>query len=256
MAQSEVLIERHGGTAVVTLNAPERRNVLSSSMVAAIASTFDSLEQDASVRCVVLTGAGPSFCAGAELSTLERAAAGDFRPVRAVYDGFLRVLESPIPTIAAVNGPAVGAGFNLALACDLRMASESARFDTRFAALHLHPGGGHTWLLTRAVGAQHAAMACLFSEVWDAETALARGLVAAVYYGHELLPAAIALASRLDPLDQEFVRKLTATLRLAASGASHAEVMAMETSAQRWSVREPSFLAGLAEITSRVGRGR
>jgi enoyl-CoA hydratase/carnithine racemase len=172
MAESEVLIERHRGTAVVTLNAPGRRNVLSSSMVAAIASTFDSLEQDASVRCVVLTG------------------------------------------------------------------------------------GGHTWLLTRAVGAQHAAMACLFSEVWDAETALARGLVAAAYSGHELLPAAIALASHLDPLDQEFVRKLTATLRLAASGASHAEVMAMETSAQRWSLREPSFLAGLAEITSRVGRGR
>ena len=199
---------------------------------------------------------GPPSAPARNCPLLSRRQPAILKPVRAVYDGFLRVLESPIPTIAAVNGSAVGAGFNLALACDLRMASESACFDTRFAALHLHPGGGHTWLLTRAVGAQHAAMACLFSEVWDAETALARGLVAAVHSGHELLPAAISLASRLDALDQEFVRKLTATLRLAASGASHAEVMAMETAAQRWSLREPSFLAGLAEITSRVGRNR
>ena len=99
---------------------------------------------------VVLTGAGKAFCAGAELSVLRAAADGDFDSVRPVYEGFLRVLRSPLPTIAAVNGPAVGAGFNLALACDVRLAGRHAIFDTRFTQLRLHPGGGHTWLLARA----------------------------------------------------------------------------------------------------------
>ena len=81
---------------------------------------------------------------------------------RSIYDGFLRVLRSPLPTIAAVNGPAVGAGLNLALACDVRLAAESARFDTRFLRIGLHPGGGHVWMLERAVGPQAAAAMVLF----------------------------------------------------------------------------------------------
>jgi enoyl-CoA hydratase len=246
MTEAEVLVERHGGAAVVTLNAPRRRNVLSAGMVEAVQTTFDGLESDPTVTCVVLTGAGTAFCAGAELSTLEHAADGDFEPVRFVYDGFLRVRESPLPTIAAINGPAVGAGYNLALACDVRLAGASARFDTRFSALRLHPGGGHTWLLTEAVGSQHATLACLFGEVWDAPTARERGLVADVLPDADLLPTAIALARRLEVHDQEFVRKVTATLRLAANGADHAEVLAAETEAQAWSLTRPAFRAGLA----------
>jgi enoyl-CoA hydratase len=110
--EPEVQVTRHGGAAVVILNAPQRRNVLSQAMVTAIGDSFDELEADDSVRCVVLTGAGSAFCGGAELSTLEHAATGDFEPVRAVYRGFLRVLDSPLPSIAAINGAAVGAGFN------------------------------------------------------------------------------------------------------------------------------------------------
>jgi enoyl-CoA hydratase len=252
MTEAEVLVERHGGAAVLTLNAPRRRNVLSLGMVDAVRTAFDELENDPTVTCVVLTGAGSAFCAGAELSTLEHAADGDFEPVRFVYDGFLRVRESPLPTIAAVNGPAVGAGYNLVLACDVRIAAESARFDTRFTGLRLHPGGGHTWLLTEAVGSQHAALACLFGEVWDAPTARDRGLVADVVPDADLLPTAIALARRLDVHDQEFVRRITATLRLAAGGAGHAEVFAAETQAQAWSLGRPAFREGLAEIQRRI----
>ena len=251
MTDPLVVLSEHDSVATVTLNAPERRNVLSAEMTAALGHAYDTLEAQG-VRCAVLTGAGPAFCAGAELNTLEQAAAGDFGPVRDVYDGFLRILASPVPTIAAVNGPAVGAGFNLALACDIRLAAPTARFDTRFAALNLHPGGGHTWLLNRIVGPQQAMLGCLFGEVWNADTALERGLVAAVHPVDDLVPAAVELGARLRTQPPEFTRTLTATLRQAASGAGYAEVLAAETDAQRWSLGEPAFLQGLEDIRSRI----
>ena len=155
MAHSDlVLVERHGGTAVLTLNAPRRRNVLSAELVDAVGRAADGIVADPESRCIVVTGAGPAFCAGAELSTLEAAADGDFARVRVVYDGFLRILHSPLVTIAAVNGPAVGAGLNLALACDVRLAGEDALFDSRFAKLRIHPGGGNADALAAETEAQ------------------------------------------------------------------------------------------------------
>lgn len=257
MSEPTVLRTRQGSTAILTLDDPQHRNVLSAPMVAAIGAAYDDLERDADVTGVVLTGAGSAFCAGAELSTLERAAAGDMGPVESVYDGFLRVLRSPLVTIAAVNGPAVGAGFNLALACDVRIAAHGALFDTRFTALDLHPGGGHTWLLQRAVGAQNAALVCLFGQVWDAERARAGGLVASVHDAAELLPAAVALAGRLAGHDPALVRRITASLRLAASGSvGHDEMLRVETEAQEWSLRQPSFLRSLAAIRRRITQPR
>ena len=259
MTDPEVRLERHSGTAVLTLDAPKRRNVLSAAMVAGIGEAFDALEDDPSAKCVIITGAGAAFCAGADLATLESAADGDFEPVRTVYEGFLRVLRSPLPSIAAVNGAAVGAGFNLALACDVRLAGQAARFDTRFSALRLHPGGGHTWLLTRAVGHQQAVLACLFGERWDAQAALEHGLVAAVHRDSELLPAALALAGRLDGHTQDFIRTLTGTLRSAASNAGYTELLETETEAQKWSLTTPEFRTGVQEIRERLrspdGRG-
>ena len=256
MVTPPVLISRHGTVAVVTLNQPETRNVLSVEAVAALTDAYDALEDDPAVRSVVLTGAGSAFCAGADLSTLESAATNDFAAVRAVYEGFLRVRRSPLPTIGAINGPAVGAGFNLALSCDLRLASTTARFDTRFAALRLHPGGGHTWLLTRAVGAQQAMLGCLFGEIWNADAALDRGLVAAIYPVDELLPAAIELGARLSELSGQYVRRLTATLRTANGDVDHQDILTMESQAQEWSLKQPEFLSGLAGIRARIAAAR
>lgn len=256
MSESEVSVERFDGVALLTLQAPRRRNLLSAEMVRALGGAFDRLEDDASVWCVVLTGAGPAFCAGADLSALEDAALGRFEPVREVYEGFLRVLRSPLVTIAAVNGPAVGAGFNLALACDVRLAADTAVFDTRFAQLHLHPGGGHTWLLTRAVGLQQAMLACLFGEVWDARQAYDRGLVAEVLASGELLDTAVALGRRLQDHDVAFVRRLTATLRTSAVTVEHEQVLAAETEAQMWSTRQPAFLEGVRELKARIAAQR
>jgi enoyl-CoA hydratase len=247
-----VELSRQGGVGILSLNSPKTRNALSLPLVGAIALSMDELEQDESVRCVVVTGAGRAFCAGAELGLLRAAADGDFEPVKAVYQGFLRVLNSPLVTIAAVNGAAVGAGFNLALACDVRLAGERAVFDTRFAELHIHPGGGHAWLLARAVGQQRATLATLFGEIWSAEKALDVGLVASVHADEELLESAIALGGRLDSQDPPYVRRLVATLRSSLTTLRHGDALAEETDAQQWSTTQQTFAAGVAAIEARI----
>lgn len=256
MPDSQVLVRQSGGVAVISLNEPVRRNVLSASLVRAIGDALDDAERSDSVRCVVITGEGRAFCAGAELDTLRAAADGDFAGVEDVYSGFLRVLRSPLPTIAAVNGPAVGAGFNLALACDVRLAAREAVFDTRFARLHIHPGGGHAWLLARAVGQQRAMLACLFGEVWDAAAALDAGLVAAVHEGPDLLDAAIKLGRRLEGQEPDYVRRLVQTLRQALTMTEHSEALAHETRAQQWSLTRPVFLEGVRAIEETIAKSR
>jgi enoyl-CoA hydratase len=230
--------------------------VLSAALVDALGAAYDALEADDGVNAVVLTGAGPAFCAGAELSVLRAAADGNFADVRKVYDGFLRVLHSPLPTIAAVNGPAVGAGFNLALACDIRLAGRRAVFDTRFAKLRLHPGGGHSWLLTRLVGPQQAMLATAFGEVWNADQAKDAGLVAAVHDDDKLIDAAIAIARRLDGQESAFARRLVDTVRRSPGLLTHDEALAHETEAQAWSTTRPAFLEGLAAIEKQIARGK
>ena len=256
MTSESVLSTRHGGVALLSLNEPDTRNALSTRLVAELGAAFDEAEADDSVRCVVLTGRGRAFCAGAQLGTLRAAVDGDFESVKNVYEGFLRAYRSPLPTIAAVNGPAVGAGFNLALACDVRLAGARARFDTRFAELRSHPGGGHSWLLARAVGQQQATMACLFGEQWDAQTALGVGLVAAVHPDDDLIEAAIELGRRLDRQELPFVHRLTATLRDSSTISAHDTALERETVAQQWSTTRPAFLDGVRAIEERIARHR
>jgi enoyl-CoA hydratase len=247
-----VVVTRHGGVAVLTLNRPDQRNALAGPVIHAIDAAMTEVEADPTARCVVVTGAGRAFCAGADLSILRAAADGDFATVTEVYEGFLRILRSPLVTIAAVNGAAVGAGFNLALACDVRLAGRSAKFDTRFAELRIHPGGGHAWLLARAVGQQRATLACLFGEVWTADQARDAGLVATVHEDADLVPAAVALGSRLDGQDAAYTRRLVATLHQSLVIPTHAEALAAEAEAQRWSTTLPAFREGLAAIEARI----
>ena len=250
--EDHVEVRRSGSTGVVVLNDPTRRNILTHEMVVAIGAAMDDLESDTAIKAVVVTGAGSAFCAGAELNTLEAAAEGDFGLIRHVYGGFLRVLNSPLVTIGAINGPAVGAGLNLALACDVRLASASAKFVCRFPDLRIFPGGGHTWMLTRAVGHQEATLACLFGEIWDAEHAKANGLVSAVHADGEVVAAAVELADRLGPQDTEYTRRLIAMLRQAPRIADHETAMEAEAEIQEWSTRQQAFLDGLAEIKANI----
>src|SRR5690606_35759833 len=159
-------------------------------MVQEIIEAFDRIEADEGVGAVVITGAPPAFCAGASLGDL---ATIDRDGLVAVYEGFLRVSRCPLPTLAAVNGAAVGAGMNLALVCDVRLAARKARFDTRFLQIGLHPGGGHTWMSLRAVGPQVVAAALLFGEVLDGAEAERVGLAFRCVDDDALLPTAQAM---------------------------------------------------------------
>jgi len=183
--------------AVVTVNDPERRNALTPPMIDALVAAFDQLESDGGIGAVVITGAPPAFCAGADLSHL--GASPSEAGLRGIYEGFLRVGRSPLPTIAAVNGAAVGAGMNLALCCDLRLAGRRAKFDTRFLQLGLHPGGGHTWMMRRIMGPEATAAAVLFGEVLDGAEAERAGLVWRCVDDDGLLPAALEMAAAARP---------------------------------------------------------
>src|SRR5690349_12504495 len=189
---SRVRTEVSDRVAVVTLDDPARRNALDLPFCDEITATFDALEARDDVGAVVVTGAPPAFCAGADLSHL---GSSEEEGLLAVYEGFLRVGRCPLPTIAAVNGAAVGAGMNLALVCDLRIASTRAKFDTRFLQLGIHPGGGHTWMFRRITGPQAVFATVLFGEVLDGAAAEAAGLVWKCVGEDDLLPTAQAMAA-------------------------------------------------------------
>ena len=165
--------EVDSGVALITVNDPDRRNAVTDEISAGLRLAVNNAQIDPNVHAVVVTGAGKAFCAGADLSALGAAAEDG---LRRLYDGFLAVADCTLPTVAAVNGPAVGAGLNLALACDVRIAGPAALFDARFQKLGIHPGGGMTWMLQRAVGPQVARAALLFGMRFDADAAVSHGL--------------------------------------------------------------------------------
>jgi enoyl-CoA hydratase len=228
-----------GGVAWITLADPDRRNILSGPLVGELTVAFDRLEARDDVAAAVITGAGKAFCAGADLGDLQAAAGGDTAGVETVYKGFLRVRDSPLVTIAAVNGPAVGAGLNLALACDVRLAARSAWFDTRFLRIGLHPGGGHLWLLERAVGPQTAAAMALLGLTLGGDEAARLGLAWRCVPDDELPAVAGELAARVAGVDVALARRAKESLRDVARQ-THAQALAAETERQFWSLTLPS----------------
>ena len=250
-----VRVEVDGGVAVVTLDDPDRRNALSGPMVDEIVAAFDALEADESVGAVVVTGAPPAFCAGADLGDLGKGGeTGDGRGVVSVYDGFLRVARSTLPTIAAVNGAAVGAGMNLALAADVRLVGRSGRFDTRFLKLGLHPGGGHTWMLRRIVGPQAANAMVLFGQVLAGDDAVEAKLAWRCIDDDALLDEARALAGGAASAPRELAIRAKQTLQAVAALDDHDEAVAVELDAQRWSFGQPFFAERLAAMRERISK--
>ena len=243
--------EREGRVAVVTLDDPQRRNALNLELCGELAATMDELEGDDGVGAVVITGAAPAFCAGADLSQL---GASRREGLLAIYEGFLRVANSPLPTIAAVNGAAVGAGMNLALAADVRLAGRSARFDTRFLDLGIHPGGGHTWMLRRIVGPQAAMAMVVFGERLDGEQAERVGLAWRCVEDDELLATSIRTAARAAEGPPELTRRIKATIRDVADIDAHADAVERELGDQLWSMDQPAFAERLAQLQARITR--
>lgn len=248
---SQVSIRRIGAVAVLTLEDGRRRNILSPALCRSLSAAVAEVQADPDAKAIVVTGAAPAFCAGADLDDLKAAAAGETDNLHAVYQSFLAVADCPLPTIAAVNGAAVGAGLNLALACDLRIAAEAAVFDTRFLKIGLHPGGGHGWLLLRAVGWPEATRLLLLGQAVDAAEALRIGLVQRVAPAGALLDEAIALARGADALPRELIVATKASLRVAAAS-DHPASFAHETGEQLASLTRAPFQDLVARLQATI----
>ena len=239
-------IERRDHVALLTLDDEARRNALTRELVDEIIQAFDDLEADADVGAVVITGAGSVFCAGGDTAALTHYASAEATDeeraeIAHVYEGFLRVYRSPLATIAAINGPAVGAGLNLALACDLRLVGASARLDARFLRIGLHPGGGHLWLLERAVGPETAAAITLFGIALDADAAAARGLAWSAHTDEYLIDDAIALAARAASIPRALAARAKDSLRLAPWQPDFDAAVRTELEHQTWSFTQGWF---------------
>lgn len=237
----------------LVLNAPEERNTLTAAMVDEIVAAMDAFEADDGVGAVVVTGAPPAFCAGANLGNLAEA---DGTSLGSIYEGFLRIARSPLPTLAAVNGAAVGAGMNLALGCDIRLAARRAKFDTRFLQIGLHPGGGHTWMLRRIAGPQTTMAAVVFGEVLDGAEAERLGLVHRCVDDDALLDAAQELAARAASAPRELAITTKATIADMAAVADHPSAVQRELDPQLWSTRQPWFAERLAALRSHISSRR
>jgi enoyl-CoA hydratase/carnithine racemase len=174
------------GVALVTLNLPRLRNAMTTELTAAWAVAMDEVATDRSLRAVVVTGAGRAFCSGADLSWLDQGDVDDNTPDRLrdkmlpFYRTWLAPRQIPVPVVAAVNGPAMGAGLCLALACDLRYASPSATFCAPFSQVGTHGGMAVSWLLPEAVGMPRAREMLYTGRVLAAREALSWGLVSEV----------------------------------------------------------------------------
>lgn len=244
-----VLVDILDGVATVTLNEPDKRNAISLDMVDGISATFDALEADDSVGAIVVTGAPPAFCAGADLTHL---GASREEGLRHIYEAFLRLSRCPLPTLAAVNGAAVGAGLNMALSCDVRLAAAGARFDTRFLQLGIHPGGGYTWMLRRIAGVQATMAAGVFGDVLDGREAERVGLVWRCHPDDELLAAAQTMAAKAASAPRELAQRVKATIADMATIDDHAAAVERELTDQLWSMDQPAFAERLAAIQARI----
>lgn len=243
MAAGEIDVECSAGVAVLTLAAPERRNALSESMAGALIEACDRIDADPSVGAVVVRGAGGYFCAGADRALLAAAGADparerEFSSLGLVYRCFARIGELAPPTVAAILGGAVGAGLNLALACDVRVIATDARLQSGFLHIGLHPGGGHFALLGRAAGPQAAAAMALLGEIVDGARAVELGLAWEALPSAEVEPRALALAARAAA-DPALARSATRSLRslLGPPAASWPVALEAERAAQMWSLR-------------------
>jgi 2-(1,2-epoxy-1,2-dihydrophenyl)acetyl-CoA isomerase len=233
-APSSLLTQVEAGVAWITLNRPEQRNALDIPTLKNLHATLEAYNTDPAVRVVVLTGSGRSFCAGADLAEWAEA---ETRGALETYGwtetahALMQCLHSlDKPTIAAINGTAVGAGMDLSLCCDLRLAAQSARFKAGYTSMAYSPDAGASWHLPRLIGSEQAKRLLFLDELWGAERALAAGLVGEVVADEQLLTATAELATRLA---QGPTFAFAQTKRLIRDGASRslAEQLSAELAA-------------------------
>lgn len=239
----ELTLEREDGVAVLTMRAPDRRNALSVAMARAMVEACEEIDADPGIGAVVVTGEGPFFCAGGDRATL--AAAGDdpadpvvYRDMSLIYSAFARVGTLEPPTIAAIRGGAIGAGLNLALATDLRVVAEDAKLLSGFLPIGLHPGGGHSLLISRAAGRETANAMQLFGAKVSGTQAVELGLAWAAVPAEQVDATAKDLAAT-PAQDPELARRTARSMRTIAGPPAlpWAAALDLERASQMWSLR-------------------
>ncbi len=249
-----------GAVRTLTLNRPEARNALDLALVSALRHEVAAAAADPSVRCIVLAGAGKAFCAGADVKAWsEQGPQQEEDPwVAEAHAAVLELASASLPTVALLNGAAVGAGLDLALACDFRIAADVARFACAYTWMAYPPDVGGTWLLPRVVGLTQAKRFVYTGEFWDAETALERGLVS------EIVPLE-RLAERGAELGRELAAGPTVALGHAKRllDSAHERTLAEQLEAERAAGEACAHtddhreaLAAAAERRQPVFRGR
>lgn len=243
-----VLFEVRDNIALITLNNPDKRNMLTIEVCEQIVHYVAQAEQHPEVKALIVTGTGRAFCAGGQLTDLTP----NQEILETIYSGFLSIANCSVPTIAAINGPAVGAGFNMAVGCDVRIVTEQARFEPRFFGLGLHPGGGNTWMLRQLVNWNTAAGMLLFSQSLSGREAVDKGLAWKCVEADKLLEEAFAFTWNIRDLPKELLLRTKQTLRQAGGTNSHQEILDMETAEQIWSINQPYARDSIAAMIDKI----
>lgn len=260
MSLPAVLFEMRDDVGILTLNQPEQRNCMSPTLLDAFSAALSAARAESHMRCLVLTGAGRCFSAGADLKLQIQRTDGT-RPLQpheasyAMYRPFLELLDVHVPVIGALNGHAVGGGFGLALLCDIRIASSQGRYGANFARIGLHPGLAISWLLPRLIGVSQAAELLFTGRLIDGAEATRVGLASSAAPAEEVLPRAMEMAATIAANAPVAVRMTKQTFyeglgwrpRQAALREAFAQAVTIETEDAREGVaallakREPVF---------------
>jgi enoyl-CoA hydratase len=224
------------GVGRVRLADPEHRNALTGRLSDQLEERLgEVLAED--IGALVLTAEGSVFCAGGSIDELLT----PDRPLEEVFGGYLALCNAPVPTIAAVGGPAIGAGVNLALACDVVVTSPKAKFDPRFLDVGIHPGGGHLWRLQQRIGAQGAAAMIFFGESLDGVEAVRAGLAWSCVDEADLEDEALRMARRAAGRPRTLIRRTKQTMVASQGLTNGADAFELEMVAQKWSMEQPEF---------------
>ncbi|WP_026341171.1 enoyl-CoA hydratase [Actinomadura atramentaria] len=252
MTETSVRLESDGAVRHLVLDAPARRNALTSAMLGELSTAIAAVADDPDARALVVRAEGRAFCAGADVTALfgdlSRPTGAIRDDLKQVYASFLGLADLAVPTIAAVDGVAVGAGANIALACDMVVVGPRAKFAITFADIGLHPGGGATWFLTSRLGGHRAMATILDAETIDADRAMEFGL--ATRRADDPVAAATELARRCAERDPALVRDVKRAVHLAQTG-SLPSVVEFESWAQAASLGRPAFARYVEDFRAR-----
>jgi len=251
MAENTVIVAKEGHVAILTLNRPETLNAWNRAMERDALQALDDIRSDADVRVLILTGAGRGFSSGADVSRLARGTEGpgegragpgaNFARWPGLVEFAYTLRELPQPVIGAINGVAAGAGFSVALACDIRVASDQARFSPLFVKRGLVPDSGATYFLPRMVGSARACELMLTGDFIDAEEAERLGIVNKVVPHDTLMSECMALATRIASGPPMTIAATKAAIYKGAVEADLARQMDLEVYLQAIMVRSQDF---------------